>query len=158
MYHRMDSDLPFQRPDPMASAHPTFDRVREIGRTLPDVVESTIHRAPSLKVRNKLLACVPVNKSAEPNCAVIRIDPGHRATLLRSRPDIYYITDHYANYPTILVRLLRVSDNELRDLLRAAWNFVSSKKPGQNTGGKTTKKPLRQAQRRLGSRKSGARR
>jgi hypothetical protein len=141
----------------MPNAHPAFDRVREIGRTLPDVIERTIHGAPSLKVRDKLLACVPVNKSAEPNCAAIRIDSGQRAALLKTRPDIYYITDHYANYSTVLVRLLRISDDELRDLLRAAWSFVSSKKPAQNTGGRTTKKPVRQRQRRTGSRKSGAR-
>jgi hypothetical protein len=154
----MDTELPFQRADPMASAHPTFDRVREIGQTLPEVVESTIHGAASLKVRGKLLACVPVNKSAEPNCAAIRIESGQRAALLKTRPDIYYVTDHYANYPIVLIRLSRVSDDELRDLLRAAWNFVSSKRPAPNTGGRTTKKPLQQRQRRSGSRKSGARR
>jgi hypothetical protein len=154
----MDTELPFQRADPMASTHPAFDRVREIGQTLPDVVESTIHGAPSLKVRGKLLACVPVNKSAEPNCAAIRIEPDQRAALLKSRPDIYYVTDHYANYPIVLVRLFHVSDNELRDLLRAALNFVSSKTPARNTGGRTTKKPVPRQQRRSGSRKSGARR
>jgi hypothetical protein len=55
----------------MARVHLTFDAVREFGLALPGVVKSTIYGAPSLKVHNKLLACVPVNKSAEPNCAVI---------------------------------------------------------------------------------------
>jgi hypothetical protein len=34
-----------------------FEMVREIALTLPEVEESTIHGAPSMKVRGKLLTC-----------------------------------------------------------------------------------------------------
>jgi len=41
-------------------------------------------------------------------------------------PGTYYLTDHYVNYPVMLVRLSRVHQDALRDLLLMAWRFVSS--------------------------------
>jgi hypothetical protein len=104
-----------------------FDVVREIALTLPDVEESTIHGAFSLKVRGRLLTCVAIHRSAEPNTLAVRIDFEQRAELIAAAPAIYYVTDHYLNYPTVLVRLSRIDRNSLRDLLGMAWNFVSSK-------------------------------
>jgi hypothetical protein len=103
-----------------------FDAVRDIGLSLPNVVEGTAYGAPALKLRGKMLACVPVNKSAEANCAVVRIDFERRARLLGGPPHAYYVTDHYAPHPTVLVRLSRVTRAELRRLLQDAWNFVDS--------------------------------
>jgi len=36
-----------------------FDTVRKIGLTLPGMEESTAYGAPALKIRGKLLACLP---------------------------------------------------------------------------------------------------
>lgn len=104
-----------------------FDAVREIALTLPDVEESTIHSAPSLKVRGRLLTCPAIHRSAEPNTLAVRIDFDQRAELIAADPSVYYVTDHYVDYPTVLVRLSRIDRNSLRDLLGMAWNFVSSK-------------------------------
>jgi hypothetical protein len=41
-----------------------FDTVRKIALALPGVDETTAYGAPALKVHGKLLACVPVNRSA----------------------------------------------------------------------------------------------
>ena len=101
-----------------------FDTVRKIGLALPDVVDSTAYGAPALKVRGKLLACIPTNKSAEPDSIVVHIDLEHRAELLRERPDIYYVTDHYAPYPTVLVRLSRITRTDLAALLRDACGDI----------------------------------
>ncbi len=113
----------------MVKALITFDTVRQVALTLPDVIESTMYGSPSLKVRGNLLACVPANKSAEPNCAVFQIDRDLRAALIKAKPEIYYITDHYADHPTVLARLSRMGPKELRDILGLAWSFASSKKP-----------------------------
>jgi hypothetical protein len=117
--------------DLMASAQLTFDVVREIGLALPDVVESTMYGSPALKLHGNLLACVPVNKSAEPNCAAFGIDFNLRTALIKENPEIYYVTDHYAEYPIVLARLSRIGIKDLRDLLGLAWSFVSSKKPAR---------------------------
>jgi len=104
-----------------------FDAVRQIGRSLADVIDGTAYGAPALKLKGKLLACVPSNKSAEVNSIVVRIDLERRAQLLRQHPDIYYITDHYAPHPAVLVRLSRITRTDLRQLLREARDFASAK-------------------------------
>jgi hypothetical protein len=50
-----------------------------------------------------------------------------RAELMAAEPEVYYVTDHYVNYPTVLVRLSRIHRDSLRDLLKMAWLFVTSK-------------------------------
>jgi len=111
----------------MAKKTTDFDMVREIALALPDVEESTIHGAPSFKVRGKLLTCQAIHRSAEPDTLAVRLDFEQRARLIAAAPSIYYLTDHYVNYPTVLVRLSRIDRESLRDLLDMAWRFVSSK-------------------------------
>ncbi len=108
-----------------------FDTVRRIALRQSDVEESTIYRSPALKVRGKLLACIPIHKSAEPDSVAVRIDFDRRAELMAAAPDVYYLTDHYVNYPVVLVRLSRIHSDGLRDLLGVAWRFVSTKPPGR---------------------------
>ena len=109
----------------------TFDTVREIVPELTGVEESTSYGAPSLKLRGKLLAGMAVNKSAEPNSLCVFIDFDQRDALIEEAPDTYYVTDHYVNYPCVLVRLSRVNRDILRDLLHAAWKFVSARAPNK---------------------------
>src|ERR1035441_8498403 len=102
-----------------------FDTVRNIGLALPGVEESTAYGFPGLKVHGRLLACIPANRSAEPDSIVVRLDFDDRAELLAAAPDAYYVTDHYADYSAVLVRLSRVSPDVLRDLLGMAYKFVT---------------------------------
>ena len=103
-----------------------FDTVRKIGLALPGVEDSTAYGFPALKVHGKLLACMPANRSAEPGSIVVRVDFDDRAELLAAAPDIYYVTDHYAVYSAVLVRLSRVNTDVLRDLLSMAHRFVTA--------------------------------
>jgi len=103
-----------------------FDTVRNIGLALPGVEESTAYGLPALKVRGKLLACVPANSSAEPGSIVVRVDFDDRAELLAAAPDVYYVTDHYLDYSGVLVRLSRVNPDVLRDILGMAYKFVTA--------------------------------
>jgi hypothetical protein len=105
-----------------------FDTVRKIGLTLSGVEASTAWGAPALKIRGKLLACVPTHHSAEPGSLLVRIDFDDRAELLAAAPDVYYVTDHYVGYTAVLVRLSRVRQDVLRDLLGMAHKFVTAHK------------------------------
>lgn len=104
-----------------------FETVRKIGLALPGVEYNTTHGVPALKVHGKLLACIPVNRSAEPDSLAVRVDFDGRATLLAEQPDVYYVTDHYAPYNMVLVRLSRISPDVLRDMLGMAHKFVTRK-------------------------------
>jgi hypothetical protein len=105
----------------------SFDTVREIGLTLPDVEEGTAYGSPALKVRGKMFTCLAVHRSAEPGSLAIRIDFSDRDELIAANPDTYYLTDHYVNYPVVLVRLSRVHRDALRDLLLMGWRFESAR-------------------------------
>jgi hypothetical protein len=110
----------------MPTARVTFDVIRELARQLADVEDSTAYGSPALKVRGKLLACMAINKSAEPGSLVVRIDFDQRTALLAEDPATYYVTDHYVNYPAVLVRLSQIRVDQARDLLNSAWRFVTS--------------------------------
>jgi hypothetical protein len=103
-----------------------FDTVRKIGLTLPGVEASTAWGAPALKVRGKLLACLPTHRSAETGSLMVRVDFDDRAELLAAAPDVYYVTDHYVGYTAVLVRFSRVKQDVLGDLLGMAHKFVTA--------------------------------
>src|SRR5208283_3787680 len=110
----------------MARSAIDFDTVRKIGLALPGVEESTAYGLPALKVRGKLLACVPKNRSAEAGSLMVRVGFDDRAELLAAAPEVYYVTDHYLDYSAVLVRLSRVTPEVLRDLLGMAHKFVTA--------------------------------
>ena len=120
-----------------------FDTVRSIGLALPGVEESTAYGQPALKVRGKLLACVPANRSAEPGSLAVRVDFDDRAELLAADPDVYYVTEHYVSYTAVLVRLSRVNPDVLRDLLGMAYKFVTRKAISRSPARKRRKLELR---------------
>jgi hypothetical protein len=108
-----------------------------MGLELPGVEEGTSYGAPSLKVRGRMFACRPTHRSAEPNSLAVRVDFDQREELMAADPDTYYLKDHYVNYPCVLVRLSRVHQDALRDLLLMAWRFVSaSKRPPRRKNAK----------------------
>jgi len=103
-----------------------FDTVRDTGLALPGVEQSTAFGAPALKIRGKLMACLPTHRSAEPDSVLLRVGFGDRSELLAAAPDVYYVTDHYVGYTAVLVRMSRVTPDLLRDLLGMAHKFVTA--------------------------------
>ena len=114
----------------------SFKAVESIGRTLPDVEVTTTYGQPALKVRGRMLACIASNKSAEPNTLVVMMDFADRDALLEDDPATYYLKEHYANYPCILVRLSRVRADALRDLVTGAHRFVSARSSKSSASGR----------------------
>ena len=115
-----------------------FDVVLKAARALPDVEQGSAWGATSLKAGGKLLACQAIHKSAEPNSIVVKIGMDQRDELIASEPDVYYITEHYVSYPSVLVRLPRIHADALRDLLGMALEFANrTTKPRARRGVKT---------------------
>lgn len=116
-----------RRPTRSTNSNVNFETVRKLGLALPDVEDGSAYGSPALKVRGQMFACIAINKSAEPDTLAIRMDFAQRDDMIAEDPDTYYLTDHYVNYPVVLVRLSRVQPDALRDLLLAGWRFVSAK-------------------------------
>ncbi len=124
----------------MGSALINLDSVFEVGMKLPDVKESPYYGARALKLNGQMLACTPVNKSAEPNSIVVAMSLERRAVLLKKYPSLYYITLHYAPHPRVLIRLAKISRAQLERTLRTAWEFVASKSDGLQSTGKAKRR------------------
>jgi hypothetical protein len=111
----------------MVTAKITFDTVSKMALVLSGVEEGTTHGTPALKVRGQLLTCMAIHKSAEPGSLAVHVGFEDRAALISTDPEVYYLTNHYVEYPVVLVRLSRIHADALRDLLGMAWRFVSAK-------------------------------
>ena len=101
----------------------TFEQVRLAAHVFPGVEDSTSYGTPALKVRGKLLA--RLHQSGE--CLVLRADLLGRGILMQSDPNVFFITDHYRDYPWILVRFSAVDPCALPDLIERAWRLVAPK-------------------------------
>jgi hypothetical protein len=123
----------------MPRTHLSFDSVIALGLELSGVEESPYYGMRALKLNGRMLACTPVNKSAEADSAVVAMGFEQRAALLEAHPRLYYITDHYASHATVLIRLSRMSRLDLERTLRMGWDFVSSEGPAKRAASKRSK-------------------
>lgn len=101
----------------------SFDDIRKIAHALPGVVDGTSYGTRALKVGGKLFA--RVHQSMD--CVVLRCEFLDREILMQSAPDAFFITDHYRDYPWILLRLGVVDKRVLPELIERAWRLVASK-------------------------------
>jgi hypothetical protein len=114
-----------KREESMSAREPVnFDTVRQLALALPGVEEGTSYGTPAFKVKKKLLARL----REDGETLAIMIEFGDREFRLQTNPDVFYVTDHYAGYPMILVRLAKVDPDDLRELVRGAWRMVAPKK------------------------------
>ena len=105
-----------------------FDIVNKVGLTLPDVEVATRYDgSPVLRVAGVFMAGLATHGSAEPNTLVIRADLEERELFIEEAPDTYYLTDYYRRYPLVLVRLQRVTQEALRELLSSSHRLTLPK-------------------------------
>jgi len=102
----------------------TYETVREIAHGLPGAVEGTSYGTPAFRVGNKRF----IRLKEDGESLVVKIDFDQRTMRMRADPETFYITDHYLNYPWLLVRLATVAQDDLRDLLREAWRLSAPKR------------------------------
>jgi len=95
----------------------------ELNTVTVDVVPSS-DGAVRFKVRGKLF--VRLHPSGD--SIVVHIDENERAMRMRADPKAYYITDHYLNYPLMLVRFSSVYFDDLRVILEESWRRVAPKR------------------------------
>jgi len=101
----------------------TFEDVRQLALNLPGVEESTSYRTPAFKIKGKIV----VRFHQDGESLVIPVEFADREILMAEQPETFYITDHYLNYPLLLVRLATVRADQLPDLLRQAWRRAAPK-------------------------------
>jgi hypothetical protein len=100
----------------------TWPTVRRLCAALPETEEYTCFGTPAFRVRRgKLLTRL----REEGDVIVVKIGFDEREVLMQADPETFFLTDHYRDYPTLLVSLPRVRPAELRDLLERAWRLAA---------------------------------
>jgi hypothetical protein len=102
----------------------TFDHVVQLAQRLPGVELSTSYGTPALKVNGKLVARLWEDETT----LVLRATSVVRDHLIATSPEKFFLTDHYKDYPWVLVRLAVVTAQELQPLLEDAWRQVAPKR------------------------------
>jgi hypothetical protein len=95
----------------------TFDAIRKMALALDNVEEAKSYGTPAFKVGGVLIARLRDDIGA----LVVRMSIEDRAELIAADPQTYFITDHYLEYPYILVNMARANPDAMRDLLGGAW-------------------------------------
>ena len=99
-----------------------WDDVVAIGKRLPGVAAGTWWGTPGLLVRGKGFC----RMRTKPDALVFKVaDLDDKEALLRGEPEIYFTTPHYDGSPHVLVRLERIGDDDLADLIEDAWRLTA---------------------------------
>jgi hypothetical protein len=99
----------------------TFDTVCAIMSAHPGVEEGLSYGTPGFKVKGRFLARL----KEDGETLVLRIGFSEREALMTSFPEVFHITDHYLNYPAVLIRLPKVRKDALRRVVDEAWRQVA---------------------------------
>jgi hypothetical protein len=94
-----------------------------LAHALPAVEEGTCYGTPAVRVAGKFLA-----RLREDGALAIRCSFEDRVLLMDEYPAAFYVTDHYVNYPAVLIRLSKVRRDVLRTVVEKAWRRVAPKR------------------------------
>lgn len=96
--------------------------VREIMAAFPETLESTSYGTPAYKVNKKLL----LRLKEDGETLVLHSDD--RDIFLTKNTSVFFVTEHYTNYPYVLVKLNKIRKDQLRAAIVQSWKELASKK------------------------------
>jgi hypothetical protein len=98
-----------------------FGWVRECALALPGVAEGTSYGTPAFRVGKKFFLRLREDGAT----LVLKTDFHERDHLLESDPAAFFTEDHYAGYPSVLIRLGAVPRGQLRTLIVEGWKRLA---------------------------------
>ena len=101
-----------------------FEDVCKIALAWPGVERSTSYGTPSLKVNGKFLSRL---KEDGDSLVIKFVPPDEREMLMQAAPEIFWMTEHYRNWPMVLLRLSRADPATVEDLLLRGWKLTAPK-------------------------------
>jgi hypothetical protein len=101
----------------------TVAATRRLLLQFPGVEEGPCYGTAGFRVRGKFLARLRDNDKT----LVVKCGDVERDLRMQADPDTFFTTDHYRGYPTVLVRLDRVTKADLHDVLEVGWRRLAPK-------------------------------
>jgi len=100
--------------------------VRRVLLELPDVIEGRSYGMPSFLLHGRFLA----RFRDDDTVLVLQLATiGERDVLMELDERSFFFTDHYRNYPAVLVRLAEVPPSLLGDVIKESWQHVAALPP-----------------------------
>ena len=96
--------------------------IREIMAAFPQTLESTSYGTPAYKVNKKIV----LRLKEDGQTLVLHSDD--RDLFLKHDPSVFFVTEHYANYPYVLVNLSKIRKDRLRKAITQSWMELAPKK------------------------------
>ena len=97
---------------------PSFDDVVRLTAELPGVTVGTSYGTPAIKVGKKLVARL---RDDGDTLVLIAVEDVEQRFLMETQPEVFYKTPHYEGYDTVLLRLSRIDEAQLAELLEQTW-------------------------------------
>jgi len=106
------------------------ETIRQIALSFSGVEEGTSYGTLAYRVSKKLIC----RMKEDGDSLAIRMEFGEREILVDGEPDVFYFTEHYRNYPMVLIRLTKVHPDELKRIFGNAWRRFASKRLIESIG------------------------
>lgn len=103
----------------------TFAHVRKMLLAFPGVVEGPCYGTPGFRVSKKFFTRL---HQAGDSMVVKVSSIDERDMLLEAEPTVFHITEHYRDYPALLVRLKAIEPGVLRAMMERNWRLLAPKK------------------------------
>jgi len=101
-----------------------FEAVRRIALEFPGVEEGLSYGTPAFRVGGRFLARLREDGES----LAIKCGFDERDFRLQADPNVFFTTEHYRGYPTVLVRLSAIRPTVLRDVMEQAWRRSAAKR------------------------------
>ena len=103
----------------------TKAQLKKIALSFPEANEKPSYGRPAYFVAKKFFTR---HRDEDDSLVWIVGSIDERDHLLEIDPKTYFITDHYKDYPSVLVRADRITPDELKLMLERRWRQIAPKK------------------------------
>lgn len=99
-----------------------WEKVKGVALELPETFEKPCHGTPAMYVGRKLFCRLREDDES------LALYNSERDIWIDKDPHIFFITDHYLNYPMLLIHLSKVSKADLETLMMNSWKIRAGRK------------------------------
>jgi hypothetical protein len=103
----------------------TAAQLKKIALSFPGANEKPSYGKPSFFIAKKFFTRL---RTEDDSLVVVVDGMDQRDLMLELDPQTYHITDHYKDYPAVLVRMERITPDELQIMLERRWRKIAPKK------------------------------
>jgi len=120
----------------------TKAQFKKIALSFPEANEKLSYGSPAIFIAKKFFTRL---RSQDDSIVWIVGSIDERDHMLEMDSKTYFITDHYKDYPSVLVRTSRIDQTMLKKMLERRWRAIAPKKLNREVDEAVAAKPVKKA-------------